>query len=406
MRNLTSVHLSAPRHFSTNRIMMFHALTEEQRLLRSSINRFMKKHCSPEYLDKLDRDARYPYELYAGWAELGLLGCGLPAQYGGSDGGIEDLALIAESLAYWSYDVSTAFTVPLFTAMTVLRWGNETQRACFMPGLADGTLRFAVCISEPDAGSDAGKISTRAYKRDGKWVISGQKLWITGAGAADTLLLVYVRTSDDPDHRRAFSALLVNNDAPGIRIRKLDTLGRRSVGTYEVHFDDAVVEESRLLGAAGQGWEILLSGLQVERALTAAAYAGACRRVVDVSTAYAKERKQFGRAIGEFQAISHMVADMRTQATAARLFAYYAASRLSRGEDALQDVACAKLFGSEAYVALANMGMQIMGAYGYSMEFEMQRHLRDARSTTIGAGSSQIQRNIIASKMGLRVRNQ
>lgn len=381
--------------------MTFHALTEEQLLLCSSIDRFMARHCTPEYLSGLDREARYPYELYAGWVELGLLGCGVPGQYGGTGGSIQDLALIAEHLAYWSYDVSTAFTVPLFTGMTVLRWGDDALRAALMPGLANGARRFSVCISEPDAGSDVRGMSTRARRHDGGWIVNGQKLWITGAGAKDTTLLVYVRTDDGQAGKPAFAAVLIDNDAPGVQMSKLDTLGRRAVGTYEVHFDDVVVDESRMLGVPGQGWEILLSGLQVERALTAAGYAGACRRVVDISAAYAKERKQFGRPIGGFQAISHMLADMQTQATAARLFARYAAGRLARGEDALQDVAGAKLFGSEAYVSLANTGMQIMGAYGYSMEFEMQRHLRDARSTTIGAGSSQIQRNIIASRMGL-----
>src|SRR5690606_9126393 len=194
----------------------------------------------------------------------------------------------------------------------------------------------------------------------------------------------------------------VENDAPGVHIRKLDTLGRRAVGTHEIFFDNVEIGEDRLIGECGKGWDILLSGLQTERALTSAGYAGSCQRVVDIASVYARERIQFGRAIGDFQAIGHMLADMQTQTDAARLLAYQAAGRLSRSMDALRDVATAKLFGSETYASIANMGMQIMGAYGYSMEYEMQRHLRDARSTTIGAGSSQIQRNLIASTMGFK----
>lgn len=377
-------------------------LSHEQQMLRDSVHRFMSHCCTPEHVSELDSEARYPYEIYAGWAKLGLLGRGIPEEYGGYGGSIEDLALIAEDLAYWSYDLSTAFTVPLFTGMTVLKWGSEDQRRKFLPRLADGSMRLSVCISEPSAGSDVNGIATRAERCAEGWKINGQKLWITAASAHDTMLLVYARTDTSATARTGLSVFLVENDAPGVQIRKLDTLGRRAVGTHEIFLDDVTISEDRLVGECGQGWNILLSGLQTERALTAAGYAGSCQRVVDIASAYARERKQFGRAIGDFQAIGHMLADMQTQTDAARLLAYQAAGRLSRGLDALREVATAKLFGSEAYAALANMGMQIMGAYGYSMEYEMQRHLRDARSTTIGAGSSQIQRNLIASAMGFK----
>lgn len=378
--------------------------SHEQQLLRDSIHRFMSQCCKPEQVNELDREARYPYEIYAGWVELGLLGRGIPEEYGGYGGSVEDLALIAEDLAYWSYDISTAFTVPLFTGMTLLNWGSEGQRRTYMPRLVDGSMRLSVCISEPSAGSDVNGIATRAERCGGNWRLKGQKLWITAASARDTMLLVYARTDKDAPARTGLSAFLVENDAPGVHIRKLDTLGRRAVGTHEIFFDDVEIGEDRLIGECGKGWDILLSGLQTERALTSAGYAGSCQRVVDIASAYARERMQFGRAIGDFQAIGHMLADMQTQTDAARLLAYQAAGRLSRGMNALRDVATAKLFGSETYASIANMGMQVMGAYGYSMEYEMQRHLRDARSTTIGAGSSQIQRNLIASTMGFKQR--
>jgi alkylation response protein AidB-like acyl-CoA dehydrogenase len=378
--------------------------TEEQRMLRDSLHRAMEKILTPEYMRRIDRDGTYPYEAYAAWVELGLTARGIPEQYGGLGGTIEDLALISEDLAYWSYDVSTAYTVPLFTGMTLLKCGREEQRAEYLPKIADGRMRMSVCISEPDAGSDVGALRTRAVRDGDHWILNGQKVWTTAAGCRDNMLQIYVRTDPDVSPRKGLSVFLVENDAPGIECRKLDMLGRRSAGTYEIFIRDVRVHESRVIGEVNRGWDILLSGLQAERALTSAGYAGAAQKVVDLATAYAKERRQFGRAIGEFQAIAHMLADMQTEVDAARLLAYRAAGKLARGMDALRDVSTAKLFGSETYAKVANQGMQIMGAMGYSLETEMQRHFRDARSTTVGAGSSQMQRNAIASTMGLSVK--
>jgi alkylation response protein AidB-like acyl-CoA dehydrogenase len=380
---------------------MYFELNQDQQLLRDSIHKAMAKILTPEYMQRIDRDGAYPYEAYAAWVELGLTGRGIPEQYGGYGGSIEDLALIAEDLGYWSYDVSTAYTVPLFTALTLLKCGREEQKAEFLPKLADGRMRLSVCISEPSAGSDVAAMKTRAVRDGSQWVLNGQKLWTTGAGARDNMLLIYARTDPDASPKKGLSVFLVENDTPGIECRKLDMLGRRATGTYEVFITDVRVDESRVLGEVNRGWEYLLSGLQSERVLTSAGYIGSAQKVVDLASSYAKERRQFGRAIGEFQAISHMLADMQTEVDAARLLAYRAAGRLSRGLDALREVSMAKLFGSETYAKVANQGMQIMGAYGYSMEYEMQRHFRDARSTTVGAGSSQMQRNTIASTMGL-----
>lgn len=380
---------------------MYFELNQDQQLLRDSIHKAMAKILTPEYMQRIDRDGAYPYEAYAAWVELGLTGRGIPEQYGGYGGSIEDLALVAEDLGYWSYDVSTAYTVPLFTALTLLKCGREEQKAEFLPKLADGRMRLSVCISEPSAGSDVAAMKTRAVRDGSQWVLNGQKLWTTGAGARDNMLLIYARTDPDASPKKGLSVFLVENDTPGIECRKLDMLGRRATGTYEVFITDVRVDESRVLGEVNRGWEYLLSGLQSERVLTSAGYIGSAQKVVDLASSYAKERRQFGRAIGEFQAISHMLADMQTEVDAARLLAYRSAGRLSRGLDALREVSMAKLFGSETYAKVANQGMQIMGAYGYSMEYEMQRHFRDARSTTVGAGSSQMQRNTIASTMGL-----
>jgi alkylation response protein AidB-like acyl-CoA dehydrogenase len=380
---------------------MFFELNEDQRMLRDSIHRAMETILTPDYLRRIDKEGCYPYEAYDAWVELGLMGQGIPEQYGGYGGGIEDLVLISEALAYWSYDVYTAYSVSQYTAMTLLKCGREEQKQELLPRLADGRMRMSVCISEPSAGSDVSAIRTRATPDGDHWVLNGQKLWATAAGSDNNMLQVFARTDPEAPPRKGLSVFLVENNTPGIECRKLDMLGRRATGTYEVFFQDVRVPAERVLGEVNHGWGYLLSCLQTERVLTSAGYVGSGQKVVDLATSYAKERRQFGRTIGEFQAISHMLADMQTEVEAARMLVYRAAGRLGKGLDALREVSMAKLFGSETYAKVSNQGMQILGAYGYSMEYEMQRHFRDARSTTVGAGSSQMQRNTIASTMGL-----
>jgi len=384
--------------------IMEHDLTEDQRMYRDSLHRLMAKLATSDYLSRIDREAAYPYEIYDAWIELGLFRIGFPEEYGGIGGDLRDLLLISQDLAYWSYDVYTAYSVPLYTALTLLKIGSESQKQEFLPRLMDGSLRLSSSISEPSAGSDVSALKTKANKVDGGWVLNGQKLWNTAAGSQNNVLLVLARTSQEESPRKGMSMFLVPNDSPGLEFRKLDMLGRRATGTYEVFFSDVFIDESRLVGPLDQGWKGLLACLQTERLLTSAGYVGSAQKVVDLSLDYAKQREQFGRAIGEFQVIAHMLADMQTAVDASRLLLERAATVILKGDDAMREVSMAKLYGSETYANVANQGMQIMGAYGYSMEFEMQRHFRDARSTTVGAGSSQMQRNAIAATMGLKLR--
>lgn len=380
------------------------APTEDQRMYRDSLQRVMAQLATPEYLRAIDQEARYPYEIYDAWTELGLLRIGFPEAYGGIGGDLTDLLLISQDLAYWSYDVYTAYSVPLYTALTLLKIGSEAQKQEFLPALMDGRIRLSTSISEPGAGSDVSALRTTAKRVEGGWVLNGQKLWNTAAGAKGNVLQVLARTDPDAPPRKGLSMFLVPNDSAGVQCRKLDMLGRRATGTYEVFFDDVFVPEACLVGGLNEGWKGLLACLQTERLLTSAGYVGSAQKVVDISLAYAKEREQFGRAIGEFQAIGHMLADMQTEVDAARLLVERAAAVLMQGSDATREVSMAKLFGSETYAKVSNQGMQVFGAYGYNMEYEIQRHFRDARSTTVGAGSSQMQRNTIAATMGLKMR--
>jgi alkylation response protein AidB-like acyl-CoA dehydrogenase len=199
------------------------------------------------------------------------------------------------------------------------------------------------------------------------------------------------------------SLFLVDNATPGLELRKLDMLGRRCTGTYEIFLKDVRVPADRLIGGENKGWDVVLAGLQVERIFSAASSCGGAQAVVDLALQYAKDRKQFGRAIGTFQAIAHMLADMQTEVEAVRSLVLRAAWMVASGQNALKEITMAKLMASETYVKVASQGMQIFGGYGYNMEFDMQRHFRDSRMATVAAGSSQIQRNLIANLMGLKV---
>ena len=375
--------------------------TEEQNMLRDSVRKMLDRIATPEYIKETDVNARYPYEVYDAFVEMGLISMAFPEEYGGLGGNVMDFAIISEELGRKSYDMLGAYATSVFNGLNLLHNGSEAQKRYFLPKLMSGEIRMSISMTEPDAGSDAGAMRATARREGNEWVINGQKVFATAAGAKNNIISVYVKTDLNVHYKDGISLFLVDNALPGVKLRKLDTLGRRSLGTYEIFFDNVRVPLDRLVGEPNRGWHYMLAGLQLERLATTAGYSGAAQNVVDQALAYACERKQFGKPIGNFQSIAHMLADMQTEVEASRLLLWHAAWQLAKGKDALKALSMAKLFGSETYVKAANTGMQIMGGYGYIMEFDMQRHYRDARSTTITAGTSQMQRNIIAKLMGL-----
>ncbi|MDF1483130.1 acyl-CoA dehydrogenase family protein [Extensimonas sp. H3M7-6] len=377
------------------------SFTEEQNMLRESVRKMLDRIATPAYVRAMDQEARYPYEVYDAIVEMGLISMVFPEAYGGLGGNVIDFVIIAEELGRKSYDLMGAYGTSVFNGLNLLHNGSEAQKRHYLPKLMSGEIRMSISMTEPDAGSDAGAMRTFARREGDEWVINGQKVFSTGAGAKNNIISLYAKTDNSVHYRKGISLFLVDNTLPGLRLRKLDTLGRRSLGTYEVFFDNVRIPADCIVGEPNRGWDYMLSGLQLERLMTTAAYCGAAQDVVDQALAYAKERKQFGKPIGNFQAIAHMLADMQTDVEASRLLMLHSAWLLAQGKDALKVLSMAKLFGSEAYVRAANNGMQIMGGYGYIKEFDMQRHFRDARVTTITAGTSQVQRNLIAKLMGL-----
>ncbi|MFC1859031.1 acyl-CoA dehydrogenase family protein [Thermodesulfobacteriota bacterium] len=383
--------------------MMEFGFTKEQEMLRRSVRDFMKKECPPEYVGELDEKEQYPYELYAKMAKLEWFGLPFPEEYGGSGLSATEFVIVGEEIARFSFEIAAGFGIGIFCALNILENGTDEQKKYYIPKLINNEIRLSIAITEPDAGSDAASLSTSAVPDGDSWLINGQKTFQTAADADKTIICLYVRTDDNVPKHKGISLILVPNDTPGVKLTRIKTLGRKMLHTCEMFFDDVRVPKENLVGELNGGWRLLLSGLDFERLFVCSTYIGAAQSAVDMALDHAKNRVQFGRPIGTFQAIGHMLADMQTEVDCARLLTYRAAWMLDQGMACSKEVSMAKLYGSETYAKISNQGMQVMGGYGYTMEYEMQRHFRDSRVLTVSAGSSQIQRTAIARHMGLRV---
>jgi alkylation response protein AidB-like acyl-CoA dehydrogenase len=292
------------------------------------------------------------------------------------------------------------FRTMTYGGYAVARHGSAEQRDNLLPRLARGELSFCFALTEPHSGSDAAALTTRATPREGGFVINGQKVFTSGMDISDYCLLV-TRTSTGEKKQAGITNFLVDTRLPGIEIRKIATLGQRAIGTTQVFYNDVTVPASAVLGEVDRGWEAVDAYLWYERLCLSAARTGAASAAFDYALDYAKNRQQFGRPIGKFQAIAHKLADMKVMLDLSRMLTYRFAWLLDQGKATRHDAAVVKLYTGESYKAVADMGLQILGGYGYCMEYPMQRFFRDSRLAVIGAGTSEIQRNIIARGLGL-----
>ena len=376
-------------------------LNEQQTLWRQTVDRMMDEQITREYIRLCDENREYPYDGYAKLVRSDYMRLLIPEENGGHGGTIFDYALMCEGLGKYGFDFATSVLVPTFTAMNLVKFGSEDQKARYLEPFMSGALRFSISISEPSAGSDAASTKTRAWRDGDHYVIKGQKLWCSGAAARDVVIAMLVRTDQESKHK-GLSVLLVPNDTKGLDIRKLPTLARRATGTTEIFVDEVRVPVGQLLGAEGQGWEIITDHLELERIAVSAAYVGNAQTAVSDAFRYARDRVQFDRPIFDFQVIKHMLADMQTQVDAARLLVYRAAEIASRCVPCSGEVAMAKLFASETLQTVSRMGMQILGGHSMLPEADMERYFREGMQCTIGGGTSQIQRSIIAKSMQAR----
>jgi acyl-CoA dehydrogenase len=379
-------------------------LDADQQEWRQACHRFVDEQITREYVRDCDMDRRYYSEGYAKLAASGYLGLLIPEEQGGSGGTTLAYALLCEAMGKYGVDFAIAVTVSTFSAMNLIHYGTAEQIARFIPRFLDGSISFCVAISEPEAGSDAAATATRAVRDGDHYVLTGLKQWCSGSSAPGAHLFTLVRTDPAAAKHAGLSVILIPNDLPDMELRKLNTLARRGTGTNQVFLDGTRVPRDSLVGAEGEGWEIITRHLLLERIAIAAAYVGCAQQAVDDACLYAQGRRQFGQALFEFQALSHMLADMQTRVDAARLLVYRAAAMADSDSIAAREVAMAKLFASEALQSVSRDGVQIMGGAGMLPEADMERYFREGMQATIGGGTSQIQRNIIARSMARRGR--
>jgi acyl-CoA dehydrogenase len=381
--------------------MMDFSFTPEQESLRGHLKDLLDDVCPPEYAERCDREARPPREAYDAIAKQGWFGLALPTEYGGAGGSAIDLAIMLEEVGRHFEELGLwVFRTLTYGGHAVLRDGTAEQKAQLLPKVLRGEISFCFGLSEPESGSDAAALKTRARAVDGGYVINGQKVFTSGMDISEYCLLV-ARTADGEKKQQGITTFLVDTKLPGIEVKKIETLGQRAIGTTQVFYSDVKVPASAVLGKVGEGWAAVDAYLWYERLCLSAARTGAASAAFDYALEYAKTRKQFGRPIGQFQAISHKLADMKVMLDVSRTMIYRYAWLLDQGKATRHDAAVLKLYTSEAYKAVSDMGVQILGGYGYCMEYPMQRFFRDSRLAVIGGGTSEIQRNIIARGLGL-----
>jgi alkylation response protein AidB-like acyl-CoA dehydrogenase len=373
-------------------------LTPEQELVRDTVRTFARERVAPVAAE-LDLEGRFPYELVAELAELGLMGLPIPEQYGGAGGDTVAYAIAIEELT--RIDSSVAITVAAHTSlgtMPILLYGSEEQKQRWLPDLASGRRLAAFGLTEPGAGSDAGNARTTAELSDGSWVVNGSKIFITNAGTDITWgVTITARTGEDE-----ISNLVVENGTPGYTISgPMKKLGWRASDTRELAFEEVRVPEGNLLGPRGQGFKQFLEILDGGRISVAAMGVGLAQGAYDLAVAYAKEREQFGKPIASFQAIQFKLADMATEIDAGRALVYKAAWLKDHGRPFALEAAMAKLYTGELSHRVASWALQIHGGYGYMEESAISRLYRDQKILEIGEGTNEVQRMVIARHLGL-----
>jgi isovaleryl-CoA dehydrogenase len=376
-------------------------LTDERKAFVESIRDFCRRECGTrEQRDRLTNGGEEGHnsELFARMAELGWLGVALPEEYGGTGGGAVDMCLLLDELAHGLAPVGGIGTT-FIVAGAYDRFGTDEQKQEILGGITRGAVE-AIAMSEPEAGSDVGALSCRAERRNGAYLVNGQKTWISNAQVAEHILLI-ARTSREGTKHEGLTMLSVPAGAAGMEIRPIDTMGGREVN--DVFFTDCTLPAENVLGEEGRGWTQLMSGLNYERLIIAAQALGLARRAFDDALSFVSEREQFGRPVGSFQTLKHRIADLATEIECTRLLVYDVAARVDANPGSMyaREASMAKLKATETAKRVALEGMQMMGGYGYASEYDMERHVRGALVTTIFGGTSEIQREIIGKTYGL-----
>jgi len=375
-------------------------LTKEQTMIRKMVRDFAEEVIKPRAIE-IDKQAKFPKDIFDEMGKLGLMGIPFPEKYGGSGGDTVSYAIAVEEIGRvcGSTGLSYAAAVSL-GASPIFYFGTEEQKEKFLTQKAEGKTLGAFGLTEPNAGSDAGGTKTTAVLKDDKYVINGEKCFITNASFADTIIVTAV-TGKNEKKRNIISALIVPTDADGITItNNYDKMGVRGSDTAEIVLDNVEVPKENLLGDPSKGFKQFLYTLDGGRISIAALGLGIAQASLDKALSYAKERTQFGHSISNFQAIQFKLADMAMEVELARNMIYKTAWLKDQEKPFTKEAAYAKLFATETAFRNANEAIQIHGGYGYMRDYEVERYLRDAKLLEIGEGTSEVQRLVIARQLG------
>jgi butyryl-CoA dehydrogenase len=381
---------------------MYLDLTDEQRAVREMARKFADEYIVPVARDN-DVNERFPGDIIEKMGALGLLGGPVPVEYGGAGLDYISHALVTEEIGKACSSVRTTISVQIsLVELSLASWGTEEQKRRYLPALCSGKVIGCFGLTEPNAGSDPSGMETTAVADGDHWVLNGHKIWISNGGVAG-LAIVFAHTDKSKGHR-GIGAFLVDRGTPGFSTRDMHgKLGLRASNTAELLLEDCRIPKDQVLGEVGEGFKVAMSALDNGRYSVAAGCVGICQGCVDASVRYAKERKQFGRAIGSFQLVQDLLARMIVDTDAARLLVFRAGHLKNQERRCTREVSMAKYFASEAAVRCALDAIQVHGSYGYSNEYPVERYLRDAKVATIYEGTSQIQKLLIASHdLGIR----
>jgi alkylation response protein AidB-like acyl-CoA dehydrogenase len=369
---------------------------------RAAVRQFVGKECNEWSALAWDQGHQYPRHVFDQIAKLGWYGIGTPEEAGGSGGTALDLIVLCEELGRASTDLVAAFSLTASGLRMILAHGTADQKAELVPKIMDGAIRFSIAVTEPNAGSDAAALAVTARPEGDHYVVNGQKTFCEAAGAPDTLVQLYARTDSNVAKQRGISMMLLDPNAAGVTISRLPTIGRNITGVYELFLDNVLIPRERLVGPENGGWKMLAAELPIERLIISAGFVGATLQVLEDTLRHVKEREQFGRPVGDFQAIAHLLVDLFTRAESTRLLVYNGAQRLDAGVSYETQAAMAKIAAAELYADATRYSMQMMGGYGYVTEHPLTMHYVDSVIATVAGGTSQVQRNIVARRLGLR----
>jgi alkylation response protein AidB-like acyl-CoA dehydrogenase len=371
-------------------------LTAEQQDLVAMTRRLAREQIQPRAA-AIDEEGLYPEAVFETFRKAGLLGVAIPEEYGGAGMGTMGLCLAVEQVSQYCCASGLMLLLTKLPLMPILLGGSEQQKRYFARGIAEGSLRGAFCLSEPDAGSDAANIATRAVRQGDRWVINGTKSWISGAGQADFFT---VAAQTEPESgARGIAMFVVERGTPGLTVGKKERkLGVRGVPVHQVILEDVAVPASAMLGQPGGGFKVVMGTLNSVRPVVAARGLGLAEGAMTYAVDYARQRRTFGKPILEHQGLQWMLADLAVRLEGARLLTYRAALGVDRGQTGKGDawkLSMAKLSATDLAVQAATDCLQILGAAGYMQDYPMERHYRDAKQLQIVEGTSQIQKNII-----------